>query len=290
MKGARVLGLLLLAVLCACTHESNQDIAVVQIHGRACPNCAEHLTIWRSGAISELTWHGLSGQNARVAGDAIDSLPLDELRQANPPPPFVGPATFASIVVSYRDGRYQQVPVPVDPGMFAGTRRLSQWMNTFAFEATEVLMKDRWRVLADAFRRGSFRAISLEARGCYGWCPIYLATFNSNGTATLHARGPRCDMRAKAIVRFRRVLDAVRSGHAATLRPAYPIQAVDTFGARITLTTAHQVFISDGPDSTSWGPEFLATESRLDQIVRDTKWSPPLDIPRCSGAPQKLRG
>lgn len=148
----------------------------------------------------------------------------------------------------------------------------------------------RWSALADAFRRGGLRTIALEARGCYGFCPTYLVTFASDGNATIHARGRNCDVHARAVVPFRRVVEAARSAGAAMLRPSYPARAVDTFGARITLATAHQVFVSDGPDSTSWGPEFLATESRLDQIVRDTNWFPPLDIPRCSGVPQKLRG
>jgi hypothetical protein len=211
---SRVLGLLLLALLCACAHESNQDIVTVHILGRACPNCSDNLAIERGGTIAETgDARGLSVHDSPLAKEAIDD-----------------------------------------------------------------------------FRSGTLRAIGLEARGCYGWCPIYLVTFASDGNATIHARGPHCDVHAKAVVPFRRVLEAAGSAGAAALRPTYPIKAVDTFGARITLATAHQVFVSDGPDSTGWSPEFLATESRLDQIVRDTNWSPPLDIPRCSGVPQKLRG
>jgi len=46
-------------------------------------------------------------------------------------------------------------------------------------------------------------------------------------------------------------------------------------------------FLTNGPRpaASSWGEELLATESRLDQIMLDAKWKPPLDLSRCAGAP-----
>ena len=273
------------AVICGCARESGRDIAAISIFGKACANCLDGVTIQRGGRFEESRQHDLVAFDRRAAQEAFSSLPLDQLHHAPHLPELKAPATVVNVAVLFRDGRWEQAPVPLGQLGYDGISGLQRWTEFFAFRATAVVMNDRWRALSDAFQRYGFRSIGLEYAGCYGWCPAYAVTFASTGIATIRDRGPRCDVRAKAIVPFRRVLEAAASAGAARLQPFYPIRAVDTLGARITLVIAGRVFVSDGPDQTSWGSEFVATQSRLDQIVRDANWTPSLDLRRCAGSP-----
>ncbi len=153
--------------------------------------------------------------------------------------------------------------------------------------AETTLFGARQRSIEMALRSGAPRSIALDMRGCFGWCPVYTATFAASGIATILDRGPHCRETAKAEVPFARVLEAARQAGAARLRPYYPIRSQDTVAARITLVTHDSTYVSDAPDASSWGTAFVATQSRLDQIVRDTAWMPRIDLKACAGGAKR---
>ncbi len=141
---------------------------------------------------------------------------------------------------------------------------------------------ERRKALVDAFARNALRSITLEALGCYGTCPSYVVRFFADGHMTFEDKRIGCRETATAYLPFARVTEAARFAGAVFLRRRYDVRAIDTFGARITLTTTKNTFVSDGPDVQGWDPRFLATYSRLDQIVRDTTWSPRISVESCA--------
>jgi len=279
---ARAISLFLFALLTACANEGRRDVAAVSIFGKACPECSESVRIDRAGRFEELEPHGLAAFDRRAADIAIRTLPLDELRRADRIGPLRNPAPVVIVAVTYRDGREERAPVPVGETASDGIEQLQRWTQFESIESSNIVSRDRRRSLSDSFRRGDLHAVALESLGCYGSCPRYVASFAANGIATIHRLGRRCAITARAIVPFHEVLEAASMAGAERLRPYYAIRAEDTFGARITFVTLTNVFVSYAPDRTSWGPEFLATESRLDQIVRDVHWAPALNLRRCA--------
>jgi hypothetical protein len=285
MSNPNLIALLFVVMLSACARESNQDIVSVTIIGKVCPACSDGVTINRGGRIEELGPHGITASNPRFAEQTITYLPLDEFRHAFTISTLTGPATMVGVWVAYRDGSHEHAAIPIGKVSYNGISRMQNWTEFSAWQATLVVMHDRWYGLMHSFQRSAFSSIRLESRGCYGWCPVYSVAFASDGIATIRDRGPRCDETAKAGVPFREVLDAASLGGAGRLRPYYPVEAQDTFSASIILVTPKKIFVSEGPDRTSWGSEFLATQSRLDQIVRDAVWTPKIDLRRCAGGP-----
>jgi hypothetical protein len=183
-------------------------------------------------------------------------------------------ATYAtSILVSYRDGR-SDYAAPI-------YGRLEAWAEGAAYQATQAFELPRENDIIGALRQDRMRFIKLEMLGCFGTCPRYDVTFRSNGTALLHLHGFNCEKTANAAIPFERVAYAAVRAGSASLRPLYRMRANDTEGARITLATRDQTYFSEGPDRTTWGPDFLAAVSRFDQLVRDATWVPRLDIDRC---------
>jgi hypothetical protein len=143
----------------------------------------------------------------------------------------------------------------------------------------------RRRELVDAFSRNRVRTIELDALGCFGSCPRYVARFFADGHATFHDTRPECDEQASAHIVFDRIAEAARIGGAEALLPKYNFATQDVFAARIMIVTATKTYVSEGPDRMQWGPEFLATFTRLDQIVRDTTWTPSISLENCAIAP-----
>jgi hypothetical protein len=278
--GVSLLSVLLLS---ACVNESNSDIASISIAGNVCANCSEALWIARDGEIKDMGYPDpmVSFDPNRVA-DVFKSIPIDELHDAaGRMPTLTSPANVVILVVSYRDGRQERAAVPMGLVAYQQIAELQRWVGFAAFEATDATLANRRRTIETALRRRTMRSIRLEMLGCYGWCPSYAATFNSNGVAVIQDHGPHCNVAAKTRAPFNRVLGA--ASLAGWLRPYYPIKAVDTPGARIILVTQHGEYVSLAPDRSSWGTEFLETQSRLDQIVRDARWAPAIDLQFCAG-------
>jgi hypothetical protein len=125
---------------------------------------------------------------------------------------------------------------------------------------------------------GRVRLVDLEMLGCFGHCPRYRVTFKHDGGAIF--TGARCS--ARAHVPFGRVLHAINE--AVGMRPSYGDRANDEFGARVRIVTAHETIESIGINQATWGPQFLITWARLDQLVRDTNWTPALTSQACVDA------
>ncbi len=140
---------------------------------------------------------------------------------------------------------------------------------------------ERRKELIDAFHRDRVRSIELDALGCYGSCPRYTARFSVDGRATLHDVRSECERTAVASIDFAHVVEAARIGGAEYLRPKYDFATVDVTAARITIRTRSKTYVSDGPDRTRWGPEFVTTFTRLDQMVRDINWRPRIALENC---------
>jgi len=123
------------------------------------------------------------------------------------------------------------------------------------------------------------QSVTLETLGCFGACPHYRVEFFSNGRASIDLGPGVCE--ASATVPFGHIVYAVR--RAPWLLPDYPTGGVsDGFGARISLQMSDgATYISAGLSEYTWDRVFGSTESRLDQIVRDTRWSPPIDRMPC---------
>jgi len=265
-------------MLCGCANESREDIDSIWINGKTCPTCLENLSFARNGLILAVDT-GAPVPSRKYAPATVNALldefPLPDLRVAadwtSRRKRISGYAT--SLYVSFHDGRHEYA-APIDG-------RLETWAEMAAYRATRAFELPRWNDIGGALRQHRMRFIKLEMLGCFGTCPAYDVTFRSNGRALLHLRGFNCEKSANAVLTFRRVTDAAYRAGSAYLRPVYPIRAVDTEGARITLGTHDQTFVSEGPDSTTWGPAFLASVSRFDQLVRDATWVPPLDVDHC---------
>jgi len=286
MRAKVAASLLSVLMLSACVNESNRDIASISIAGKACQNCSDALLIKSGGEIEDTDYrNSMTVSDPNGVGEMLKSLPLGELHNATRHmPTLTSPANVVILVVSYRDGRQEHAAIPIGQVAYNQIAKLQRWVGFWAFEATAAILANRWRAIQTSMRHRTMRSITLEMLGCYGWCPSYTATFSSNGAATIQDHGPHCNVSGRTHVPFDQVLQAA-SLAGAWLRPYYPIKAVDTLGARITFVTQHGAYVSEAPDRSSWGPEFLATQSRLDQIVRDVRWMPRIDLQRCAGGP-----
>jgi hypothetical protein len=264
-------------ILCGCAYERREDIDSIVIHGKTCPVCLEDLTFARNGQMTADTgthYPSLKFAPATVQS-LLDQFPLADLHDVADRTArrkrISGYAT--SLFVSYRDGR-NEYAAPLDGPLEA-------WAETAGYQATRAFELPRESDIMGSLRDARMRFIKLEMLGCFGTCPRYDVTFRSDGTALLRLHDLTCEKTAKARVPFERVIDAASRAGSASLRPVYRMRAVDTEGARITLATRGKTYVSDGPDRTTWGPEFLAAVSRFDQLVRDATWVPRLDIDRC---------
>jgi hypothetical protein len=264
-------------IFCGCANESREGIKSIWINGKTCPICLENLSVQSDGLLLATDADSDTRVPSRkyapaIAKALLDEFPLPDLQDAadrtSRRKRISGYAT--SLDVFFHDGR-QEYAAPIDG-------RLEAWAEMAAYRATRAFELRRWTAIAGALRQHRMRFIKLEMLGCFGTCPAYDVTFRSNGTALLHVRGFKCEKTANAVLAFRRVTDAAYRAGSAYLRPVYSMRAVDTEGARITLATQDHTYVSEGPDSTTWGPAFLAAVSRFDQLVRDATWLPRLDV------------
>lgn len=271
----------LLFITACSAGKSKSDAVSISIDGRACMYCVDHVEIRRNGALSFVASGIPDVSDVTISNRAFAQLPLDEL--THPAPSDIeSNETTVDVWVGFSNGSSDHAVVPVDPNLIFSGSPLQRWIESTSFDATNRALGARRKAIYDAIRERNLRAIKLNMLGCYGSCPGYAVTFAANGLATIHDRGPGCDVRAAARVPFGPIIDAARSASAQLLRPRYPIRAVDTQGARIRIDTPRGIFTSFAPDSMTWGLEFVALQSRLDQMVRTIRWQPPVDIDACA--------
>jgi hypothetical protein len=280
---ARFLGLLVATLIfSACTSGriTNTDITSVMISGKMCEDCFDVVTLRRGGAIQSSTG-ALFTSDPKFVSDAFKQLPLGTLHTFAHKLDIIGPTNVVSLIVGYANGAYENVAVPVNGGTSEPElAALGRQVESVADSARYLLLRDRGHAIERALRENSLRSIQLEMTACMGTCPAYTVIFSSDGTAKIRDRGPGCDTSARASVPFHRVRDAAGAG--AWLLPYYPRKWTDTPGASITYAAARFQYVSYAPDEMEWTSRFRGVASRLDQIVRDTQWTPPIDLARCA--------
>ncbi len=275
--------LLLAATLGGCSHETNGDITAVSVAGRACPSCLDGILMQRDGRIAELKPRALATTDAQVTKAAIDDLPVDQLHTSHFAP-VVADANAVAVAVAYADGHVDRVFVPAGDAVVDEIGRLRRWARAFAVDGTDALLATRQAALRNALDDPELTSITIEKRGCAGDCPTTTTTFTVHGAATIRERNAHCEIHANALIPFRSVVQAASPSEARNLRAVLKTAGTDTLGVRLTFVTPNRVTALEGPNDASWGPDFLATENRLDQIVGAATWTPPLDLQTCTGA------
>lgn len=205
--------------------------------------------------------------------DAFSNLPLNEISRCAKPSLTQMDDIYLSVQLRDHTRRTCQITAS---GTWRGTSpeiRVRQFvalnLNGVYFEA---LLPRRTAIHA-ALRDNTLTSVEFTRTGCLGDCPSYDVVFSSDGNATFSERG--CPKRS-GLVPFDRVRTALWESNAALLAPSYPHNAVDTPGASIALSIGRRVITSEGRDAASWGPEFTHALERLDQVVADSTWNPPL--------------
>ena len=245
-------------VITGCAQKTTADIRSIDVMTRLCDGCASAsaLTIDRGSAPA-----------------LIASFPLDEFRYYQTHAGLVKQsAQLVAIWITYNDGSVEHGIAPGNGEVPAQAQHLSRWVSVSPASFASRADVRRRASIRTAFEEHRVRAVILENRGCFGTCGVYTATFEANGDATLRVRRP-CTAESHAAIPFEKITRWF-AGIAPWLAASYPIAAEDTLSSRITIVTDDRNFRSDAPDATTWDRHFSVAQARLDQIVRDTSWSP----------------
>jgi hypothetical protein len=254
--------------LAACT-PSPRDIQRIDIMDQLC------IDTCRSFSIS------LSADEPSAFQAALDSLPVDAVVSCASRHDDIETNDYLTVTIALQNGRayvchetaagpthaHQHVPDDVKIRAFVDSVGWGIYLRTSA---------SRRAAIERAIRTNTVQAVELTRSGCYGTCPVYDVTFLPTGSARIVYGIARCRIQARASIPFERVRDVLFETGAEWLQPSHPLLSVDTSGATIAIATAQGRFVSGGPDSSSWGPELQSLIDRLDQIIVDADWSPPL--------------
>ena len=276
----RILALFAFATLAACAPKLS-DVTSVDTNYALCINGCRTFSISfdRSGsyAIDPDTDAPVRGSARGMVEDAFKHLPLADVARC----PRARTATDMdnlTIVVHLRGNRALYCNEPAsgsDNDAHSAADRLRAYAKFQAAAIYNAALRERQIDLTNALRDDTVRFVELDRTGCFGNCPEYHARFRRTGASALSLTGPRCAVRT-ASVSFERVRAALWEAGAQYLAPSYPRMWVDTSGASLIISTSKETVRSNGPDAISWGPEFSRTVARLDQLVLDTPWNPPL--------------
>jgi len=204
-------------------------------------------------------------------------LPLAAIERCVPP---TGETPFDSLSLTavLRDGSTrtcQETASGVSRGL-APDAAVRAYVRLMIGAITYSAFEPRREAIREALSGDTLSSARLVRGPCYGSCPSYTVDFTRDNQALIVDGYGRCQVQARARVPFERVREALLESDAAALEPAYPLISVDTPGATIVLRTASATYSSNGPDATAWGAPLRAAVERLDQLVLDTAWSPPL--------------
>lgn len=275
-----ILALCLLASLTACAPKLS-DVTSVDTKSTLCINGCRTFSISfdRSGSytIDPDTDAPVRGRARGMVEEAFKNLPLADVARC--PRAHTGTTIDnLTIVVHLRGNRALYCAEPAsgsDNDAHSAADRLRVYAKLQAAAIYNAALRERQTDVTDALRDDTVRFVELDRTGCFGNCPAYHVRFRRAGWSELSMIGSRCAVRT-ATVSFERVRAALWEAGAQYLAPRYPRMWVDTAGASLTISTPKETIRSDGPDSMSWGPEFSITVARLDQLVLDTPWTPPL--------------
>lgn len=278
-------GVVITLLLTACGRsETTADIAQIRIFASECIGCSPTAYVLNSDGTTTFGENSaFAARGPRTIAPLIQEFPLDQFRWASSNNLRVRlPLSLALVRVDFRDGAHLDASVPtLDAPIFDETGRLQRWLDIATHVSRDVAFGPRARTIEEALKRGLLTSTRLETLGCFGSCPTYVATFTRHG-ATIVDKGPNCNVKAHAFVGIRRVEVALREGGASQLLPVYPPKWIDTPGARITLVINGRTYESEGRDVMSWQRPFATSVARLDQIVRDTDWTPAIDLTGCA--------
>jgi len=222
-----------------------------------------------------------------LVGRLLRTTPFVFARRARPRSYATAPASWIVTLV-LDDGRYRSIDVPQpERGRrpASGDALLQSWIIDTEAGAAKRLAVARARMTARLGDVGNLASVEFDANGCFGDCPAYVVRFYPSGAATLDgADFPGSPVHVhRATVPFNRINDLLVSVSFAHLERSYPIHGVDMFGAAFALRYRDGFrYDVKAPDETSWPPQFNALFARIDQLVLDTRWTPPLAPRRSS--------
>jgi hypothetical protein len=119
-------------------------------------------------------------------------------------------------------------------------------------------------------------AIEVVSNGCYGSCGVYDLVLRRTGGEMRSQAYPRTLQRSPPVA-WERVLRVLHSAHVERLDRKYPARAIDTLSVRLRFVFPRVTYTVEGPDSSTWPPEFVAAFAGLRHMAHDMAWSPALD-------------
>jgi hypothetical protein len=256
-----------LVALAACT-PSRSDIQRIDIAEQLC------IDTCRSFSLS-LPADEPSGFRA-----ALDALPIDAVVRCASRHDDVEAPDDLTVVIALQCGRayvcHETAAGPSHAQYPTDAVKIRAFVDPVGWGIYQRTLASRRTTIERALRTNTVQAVELTRSGCYGTCRAYDVTFLPTGTARIVYGIARCRIHARASIPFERVRDALFETGAERLQPSYPLLSIDAPGATVAIATPSGRFISSGPDANAWGPELRRLVDRLDQIVVDTDWSPPL--------------
>ena len=166
-----------------------------------------------------------------------------------------------------------------DRSLFAISRLVSFVAERVAVARNDVRARTKKRLANVA----ALTMVEYDAHGCFGTCPAYAVRFHADGHAEIDDFDvlTRARVNARADVPFATIVHVLQTSQFTELQRRYRVRVVDVFGAGLHLRYRDGFrFDSDAPDRTEWSDEFAQIAARLDQVVLDTQWTPPLPARR----------
>ncbi len=192
----------------------------------------------------------------------------------------------STYVTAWTGTTERQVAIPSSEPVTAGDRSMFD-LHRFASFVGSSVYAAHYKARADMKKRlANLRELALveyDAKGCYGTCPAYAVRFYPDAHATISTFDPltRGRVDARAMVPFTTIVHVLQTCQFTELRTRYRLRTADVFGASLHLRYRDGfTFDSEAPDESQWSDQFGQIAARLDQVVLDTQWTPPLPARR----------
>ena len=273
----------LTALLASCEPQS-PDIDLVTLSYHGCADGCRQYTVTvhadgtpRSASPAFETAGDAPAPDARSRiASALAHLPLADVQRCATT--TAQPNDFELIVLRFKNGTTKTCTTSASgpEGTTTSDERIRRFFRAAAYPIYTAVLSPQYNRLEDALKRNTLRWIELTTTPCYGNCPSYKVRFLPDGTATMRVFTHQGARAATARISFARVRRAVAQVNVRALAASYPVRSVDTPGAVLTFATSHDRFSIHGADSTTWNNAMTDVVARLDQIVVDATWSPPL--------------
>jgi len=154
----------------------------------------------------------------------------------------------------------------------------NRWSDMAENIGTDAYYEQRKEIIAHLKRLDLLESFTFVSYGCYGTCPAYTVTFNSDGIASIQyirfvPQLKKLGGKGSANVPFAKVRALLASSQFASLDPNYPRHAMDTWGVSLDWRY-RDGFTYDvlAPDETVWPTSLGSLIGAVMQLVRDTDW------------------